>query len=848
MSNFSDSSAAEGADFEESLQTSLQAGLSALKQKNYAAAIVHLVTVHETATNVPTLLKAQMGLVKAYYSTGETDQAVALCKPLCTHTNPQVKAWASQTLRDLEQRSAEAFLQKPTHQTGTNFANADATGFVPLTKTDFASPATSPDQTGFVPLSTPPNKTRERIAPENTTPNDITPTNISPDKTSQAISQDLSNPEETELLPLEIPKKPQAAIEPFLKSPVPVSNQIAKQKTQAASTRSPSSQIAHIPLSDSNQQLIWRQAGRAQKWTNLRKTDISPLWALQILTLLLLGWILDLLVQIGQTCINGLIFFFAWIPFLRPIWIADADTWSIAIGLLLLFAASPWLLHWLLQQIYQSQSFSLSDLDHYSPEAVRLLKRVSHQRRHPVPKLMLLPIAAPLVFSYGHLPRLTHIAVSQGLLTQLSDDEIAAIYAAELAHIGHWDFAVLSGLALVLQLPYRLYWSVATWGHRQHDRVLQSVAVLVSSIGYGIYWCCRFAGIWLSRVRLYYSDRTATNLTGNPNGLTRALLKITLGTAAAIQQQGYTGPLLESFDLLTPVGHQSALTLGSIYPHNPDPALLTWDRSHRFRRWLTFGSSHILLGDRLSVLNTYAQHWRLESELDWTEPVEKAGQNSQIPSLKSRRLLLQTAPLVGILVGMAIGLSFWLLGWITAQMHSYSFDWLWYDRDAIAQGCMLLGFGIGLMIQINPAFRDITRSTLQVDPVLAELMSNTTAMPIDSTPVRLQGKLLGRRSFHNRLYQDLLLQTSSGLIRLHYISRGGFLGNLCSQSQRPTDWIKPNTTVTVTGWFRRGATPWIDIDTIQTQRGITIRSGQPIWFTIVAVTSALWGVYTIFKG
>jgi len=847
MSNFSDSSAAGSADFEESIQISLQAGLSALKQKNYTEAIVHLVTVHEMATNVPTLLKAQMGLVKAYYSTGETDRAVTLCKPLRDHTNPQVKAWASQTLTELEQRSAAASSLQSFPQTASN-ANSDATGFVACTKTDFSS-ASAPDQTGFIPLSTVPDTAREQIAPKNVAPNPITKTNASPDKISQSISQDLPNPEETELLPLEIPKTPQGALDSFPDSPSLVSNQPARQAIKStAPGQSSSAQVARIPLSAPNHQLTWRQAGRAQKWTNLKKTDSSPLWALQILTLLLLGWILDVLVQVGQTCINGLIFFFAWIPFLQPIWIADADTWPIAIGLLLLFAASPWLLHWLLQKIYQSQPFSLSDLDHYSPEAVRLLKRVSHQRRHPVPKLVLLPIAAPLAFSYGYLPRLAHIAVSQGLLTQLNDDEIAAIYAAELAHIGHWDFAVLSGLVLVLQLPYRVYWSVAAWGQQQHDRVLQSVAVLVSSIGYGVYWCGRFAGVWLSRVRLYYSDRTATNLTGNPNGLTRALLKITIGTAAAIQQQGYTEPLLESFDLLTPVGHRSALTLGSLYPYAPDSALLTWHRSHRFRRWLAFGSSHLLLGDRLSVLNKYAQHWRLESELDWTESGKKGRQNSQASSPKFRRWLLQIAPLVGVLIGVAIGFSFWLLGWITAQMHSYSFDWLWYDRDAIAQGCMLLGFGIGLMIQINPAFRDITRSTLQIEPAFTELLSNPTAMPIDSTPVRFQGKLLGRHSFHNRLYQDLLLQTSTGLIRLHYTAKGGFLGNLCSQSQRPTDWIKPNTPVTVTGWFRRGATPWIDVDTIQTQRGITVRSGQPIWLTIVAMTSALWGIYTIFKG
>jgi Zn-dependent protease with chaperone function len=568
---------------------------------------------------------------------------------------------------------------------------------------------------------------------------------------------------------------------------------------------------------------------------------------LQPLTVLILGWVIYTLIQTGQTLLNGLFSGLFWIPVLSAIRFAIDPTWIVIIGLIALFSASPWLLDGLLQQFYQLQPMSLSQLEHYSLESVRLLKRVSHQRRRPVPGLSVLPLAAPIAFSYGALPQLARIAVSQGLLEQLRDDEIAAIYAAELGHLDHWDVGVLSGLVLVAQLPYRVYWAAATWGNQQSNRALQSLAVLGSSIGYGCYWCCRLTGLWLSRVRLYYSDRRATNLTGNPNGLTRALLKVTIGIAAEIQRQGYTHPLLESFDLLMPVTPAAALTLGSLYPHMPTSALMTWDRSHPYRRWFASVSSHPLLGDRLYRLSGYGQRWHLEPELEWGQSVGQAAHsNRQTPAF--RRLLLQIAPLVGALVGLAIGLVLGLLGWATYQARSYSFDWLWYGREAIVWGCVLLGFGIGLLIQINPAFGDLPRSSHQPEPDLAELVSDFNLLPIDSTPVRFQGKLLGRCHLLNRCYQDLMLQTSFGLVRLHYTSRGGVLGNLCSQSQRPTDLIQPNETVSVTGWFRRGATPWIDVDTIQTKRGITVRSGYPIWLTIVAITSALWGVYTIFRG
>lgn len=842
MSNFSDSPHPNEASVEESIQSTLQAGLSALKQKKYQAAIVQLETVYQAATHVPTLLKAQMGLVKAYAAIGNPDRAVMLCQSLRDQSNPQVNAWARQTLAELEQRSATSPIPP----------GSDATGFAPLPPKSSPSSATTkrqtakrqtvkqPDKTGFVPLSAPPATAREPIAPQSPQPE---------------FDRELQELEETEILPLDAEVDWQTAIETPKPGKPPVAPKPAVSCRSA--TADPSTPRA-APLPQHtlpnpalpNHTLTWRQAGRAQKWTSLGKTDVSPLWALQLLTVLVLGWVICTLIQVGQILLNGLIFFFSWMPFLRSVWISGDPTWLVGWGLIALFSASPWLLHGLLQRMYQLQRLSLSELEQYSPESVRLLKRVSHQQHCPVPMLGVLPLAAPIAFSYGYLPRLARIVVSQGLLEQLSDDEIAAIYAAELGHIKHWDFGILSGLILVAQLPYCVYWTVAAWGNQQTDRVLQSLAVLVSSIGYGIYWCCRLAGLWLSHVRLYYSDRAATDLTGNPNGLTRALLKLTIGIAAEIQHQGYTDPLLESFDLLIPVNPRAALTLGSLYPHTPTSALMTWDRSHRFRRWFACQTSHPLLGDRLSVLSSYAQRWRLEAELDWGEKAEGRGQRttqnskSKIQNPNLRRFLLQNSPLVGILVGLAIGLLLRQLGWVGYQAR-FSFDWLWYERESIARGCLLLGFGIGLLIQINPAFRDMARSNRQTESALADLLSDPGLMPIDSTPVYFQGKLLGRHNFHNRCHQDLLLQTSTGLVRLHYSSRGGFLGNVFSQSQRPIDLIKPNETVSVTGWFRRSAIPWIDVETIQTRRSI-VRSGYPIWLTIVAFVSTAWGVYTIF--
>ena len=871
MSNFSDSSAA-GTPADRSAKSTqaqirLQTGLSALKHKNYPAAIDHLEAVCQTATDVATLSKAQMGLVKAYAQTGGVNAATALCRSLLSNSNSQVSAWATRTLQELSRRSAAPSAQaRPSKSpisevplTPSDASTSDTTGFVPFNPSPSNSRSSeSLDATGFTPLrpsTRSPEQgradwrgSRDGVQDEekvdlaaylsDTEPVESPPDEeILADEEAEGLATDGSDAPlpSLETSPLEEFETSAAEASPVSESSdagtTPRSPKMAVRR--AASLPEPQSSIASIP---------WRQAGRAQKWTSLEKVDLSKLWALQLLTIVLLVGLVLALVRVSQTVLNGVLFFLSWIPFLRSIRFYGDPFWFVVIPLGILWVASPWLLDWILKQVYRMQVLNLEGLGASSPEAARLLKRVCNQRRRPIPRLGIVPTTAPLIFTYGYFPQSTRIVVSQGMVNSLSDDELAALYAAELGHITQYTTGILSWVTLVMQLPYWVYWSVASWGNQQTDRVLQSLAVLGSSIAYGIYWVCRWSGLWLARVRLYYSDRAATELTGNPNGMTRALLKTAIGIAQDIQQQTQTHPLLESFDLLLPIGHQSALTLGSVYPQTPATTILEWDRSHPHRRWLALNNSHPPLGDRLNLLTLYAQHWRLDSELGW-QAGTRSQESEQNPSTP---LLLQGSPFFGALFGLLVAACLWLIGWLAYTYRWSLLDWIWIDRRIVLTSCLLLGFGTGLLLRINPAYPDIKRSAA-ANLNLTERLSLSGAMPLDKMPVRVQGYLLGRPKFLNRFYQDLILQTQTGLIRLHYTSRGGFLGNILSQSRRPTD-LMNSELVTVTGWLRRGATPWLEVDTIQTQQGTTTRSGHPTWSTIVAIVSALVGVYLLFRG
>ncbi|MBE9182836.1 M48 family metalloprotease, partial [Oculatella sp. LEGE 06141] len=593
--------------------------------------------------------------------------------------------------------------------------------------------------------------------------------------------------------------------------------------------------------SNTSSPLQWQQAGRAQKWTMLGAVNMVKFWSVQAVTAIALVVVVSLLLRPIVGLSN---FIFDRLPF--PIDLSyfvlenGIPLWIIAIGLAALLAVSPWLLDAILQRFYHLQPFRLDDLSPYSSETTRMLKRVCGQRRYPLPTLGLLPTSAPIALTYGGLPQTARIVVSQGLLNQLNEDEIAASYAGELSHIIHWDFALITLVTLTALLPHLAYTQVAAWGDRQSDRVLQSIATIAAAVCYGAYRFCRYPGLWLSRLRLYHSDRTATEITGNPNGLTRALLKVALGLLNDIQQQQQTSALLESLDLFIPVGHQTALASGSVFQQHPTSDVLEWERSNPYRHWLAANHAHAPLGDRLHVLTLYARRWHLPTELKWHTPPSPPASGRQ-----RRQFFLHIAPLLGLLLGLGLTLVLRLVGGVAGQFEVRALSWLWWD-ETILQGCLLMGFSVGTFLQINPFFPDIKASNLQIEPSLVQLALPAATMPSESQPVRLRGKLIGRRGIAGWLNQDLILQTNTGDIKLHYTSQFGFIGNLLPQRFRPQDFSR--SVVTVTGWYRRGVIPWVDVDTIQSQRGNTIKGEHPLLLTYLAVATGLLSAYVILQG
>ncbi len=714
--------------------SSLEAGVAALRCGDYSAAIAHLETVPNTQHNQTSHFKAQMGLVVAYENTGEINRAIALCQTLSNSSNPQVREWAVHNHARLTNRQTT-------------------------------------DVTGFIAFDSPPIK-------------------------SQKLEVSTQEAEKSSLHPsIPAPLHP-----PSLTPPSPQ----------------------------------WRQARRAKQWQNLAPINLIPLWLLQFGTATLLFWLIRELLKFAMAGTNTLL---VKLPYLEPFQLFYRDpTQFVLLTLGILLILSPWLVDNLLRLFYGLQPLALNTLSTHSPEASRVLQRCCRQRRWSLPQLGILPTSAPVALTYGNLRRTARIVVSQGLLDQLADDEIATIYASQLGHIAHWDFIVMSLVILVTQLPYTIYRQVSHWGD-QTNVILRSTAVVITSLAYSIWSLLSGCAVWLSQLRLYYSDRLSAEITGNPNALSRALLKMSQGIVLDIQQQGHTTWLLESLNLLLPVGYCQAITLGNFQSSTQLERILAWDCLNPNRYWLNINNTHPLIGDRLHHLNQIAHHWHLDTELNL---LKSHLFNSKLKTQNSK-LFLQAAPFLGIALGFAFGCLTWLIGGIGILLQIAQLSWMYGDW-VIIKGCLPIGFSIGTFVRINSFFPDIKPDSVQTDSRLLDVLSNPTALPVDSQPVRLRGKLLGRRGISNWLGQDLILHSSTGLVKLDHFPWLGLIGNLRHQVPSLTNMLEQN--ISITGWFRRGATSWLDIDTLRQGDKIS-RSAHPVCSTILAVTAAAWGVYII---
>jgi heat shock protein HtpX len=165
------------------------------------------------------------------------------------------------------------------------------------------------------------------------------------------------------------------------------------------------------------------------------------------------------------------------------------------------------------------------------PRLYAVMERLAGKTNIPVPKLYVIPEAAPNAFATGRNPQHASVAVTQGLLELMNDDELEGVIGHELSHVRNYDILTTS-IAATLAGAITYMASMGRWAmlfggfgrDRDNDRDGGGISALL------MIFLAPFAALmlqlFLSRTREFSADETGARMVGNPYGLISALQKL----------------------------------------------------------------------------------------------------------------------------------------------------------------------------------------------------------------------------------------------------------------------------------------------------------------------------------
>ena len=176
--------------------------------------------------------------------------------------------------------------------------------------------------------------------------------------------------------------------------------------------------------------------------------------------------------------------------------------------------------------MYRAQPVTREEL----PRAYAAVERLTQKIGIPMPKIYVIPNESPNAFATGRNPQHASVAVTQGILNLLNDEELEGVLAHELGHVNNRDIlissvaATIAGAITMLASMGRFAMIFGGMGGDRDDRRGGGIGALFMLILAPI--AASLIQLWVSRTREYDADATGAYFTGNPYALASALSKL----------------------------------------------------------------------------------------------------------------------------------------------------------------------------------------------------------------------------------------------------------------------------------------------------------------------------------
>ncbi|MBU1180335.1 M48 family metallopeptidase [Patescibacteria group bacterium] len=170
-----------------------------------------------------------------------------------------------------------------------------------------------------------------------------------------------------------------------------------------------------------------------------------------------------------------------------------------------------------------------------NPYVYRMVENMAITAGVPMPKVYIIDDPAPNAFATGRDPKHASVAVTAGIIERLENEELEGVIAHELSHVKNYDIRVMTIVVVlvgIISILAQWFFRINLFGGRSRDNrggglivIIGVLAIIISPI------VAELIKLSISRKREYLADASGALLTRYPEGLVKALEKISAYTA-----------------------------------------------------------------------------------------------------------------------------------------------------------------------------------------------------------------------------------------------------------------------------------------------------------------------------
>jgi heat shock protein HtpX len=226
---------------------------------------------------------------------------------------------------------------------------------------------------------------------------------------------------------------------------------------------------------------------------------------------------------------------------------------AILMNLAIYWYADKWVL-----KLYHAKIVSETE----QPKLHEMVSRLASNAHLPKPNVAIIPIETPNAFATGRSPNHSVVAVTQGAMNLLDDEELEGVLGHELTHVKNRDMLIGTMAAMIgAVITYVTYFSMFSGTQRDREGGTAILAILAIIL---IPFCAMLVRLAISRGREYGADEGGANISHKPLGLANALRKLESAARNRPMRQG--NPSTAHMFIVNPF---SGVRLSSLFSTHP---------------------------------------------------------------------------------------------------------------------------------------------------------------------------------------------------------------------------------------------------------------------------------------